>query len=77
MPRLPQTEGGRRLRGLEHVKRLAFVLPSRDLGFPSHGSGHCPGWSIPGGTPTPESEPRPRPRRHRIADASRPDRPGI
>lgn len=33
LPNPPRTEGGHRLYGLEHVKRLAFVRRSRELGF--------------------------------------------
>ncbi|NIR31128.1 MAG: helix-turn-helix domain-containing protein [Gammaproteobacteria bacterium] len=33
LPDPPRTEGGHRLYGLEHVKRLAFIRRSRELGF--------------------------------------------
>lgn len=33
MPRTPRSEGGHRLYGEEHVKRLGFIRRSRELGF--------------------------------------------
>jgi len=33
MPAPPRSEGGHRLYGEEHVRRLAFIRRSRDLGF--------------------------------------------